>query len=96
MQGKITKRVVDAAQQQSATYLVRDGEVKGFVLVVTPAGAKSYAVDYRAGSGRGAPKRRLTIGKHGSPWTPETARIEAKRLLAEVAAGRDPATARQQ
>jgi Arm DNA-binding domain len=32
--------------------------------------------------------------KHGSPWTPETARAEAKRLLAEVAAGRDPATAR--
>jgi integrase len=96
MQAKITKRVVDAAQKQSATYLVRDSEVKGFVLVVTPAGAKSYAVDYRAGLGRGAPKRRLTMGKHGSPWTPETARIEAKRLLAQVAAGRDPATARRQ
>jgi integrase len=96
MQAKITKRVVDSAQQQSATYLVRDRDVKGFVLVVTPAGAKSYAVDYRAGSGRGAPKRRLTIGKHGSPWTPETARIEAKRLLAEVAAGRDPAMTRQE
>jgi integrase len=95
MLAKITKRVVDAALKQSATYLLRDSEVKGFVLVVTPAGAKSYAVDYRAGSGRGAPKRRLTIGKHGSPWTPETARIEAKRLLAEVAAGRDPAMARQ-
>jgi integrase len=69
--------------------------LKGFVLVVTPAGAKSYAVDYRAGSGRGAPKRRLTIGKHGSPWTPEMARTEAKRLLAEVAAGRDPAMMRR-
>ena len=96
MRAKITKRVVDTAQKQSATYLVRDSEVKGFVLVVTPAGAKSYAVDYRAGSGRGAPKRRLTIGKHGSPWTPETARIEAKRLLAEVATGRDPARARKE
>jgi integrase len=39
--------------------------------------------------------RKLTIGKHGSPWTPETARAEAKRLLAEVAAGRDPAMARE-
>jgi integrase len=95
MQAKITKRVVDAAQRQLATYLLRDSEVKGFVLVVTPAGAKSYAVDYCAGSGRGAPKRRLTIGKHGSPWTPETAWAEAKRLLAEVAAGRDPAKARE-
>ncbi len=96
MRAKITKRVVDGVEPMGATYLVRDSEVKGFVLVVTPAGAKSYAVDYRAGSGRGSPKRRLTIGKHGSPWTPETARIEAKRLLAEVAAGRDPATARQE
>jgi integrase len=96
MQAKITKRVVDGAKPRTATYLVRDSEVKGFVLVVTPAGAKSYAIDYRFGSGRGSPKRRLTIGKHGSPWTPEMARVEAKRLLAEVAAGRDPATARQE
>jgi integrase len=96
MRAKITKRVVDGVVPGDANYLVRDVEVKGFVLVVTPAGAKSYAVDYRVGSGRGTPKRRLTIGKHGSPWTPETARVEAKRLLAEVAAGRDPATARQE
>jgi len=95
MRAKITKRVVDGAEPRAATYLVRDTEVKGFVLVVTPAGAKSYAVDYRVGSGRGSPKRRLTIGKHGSPWTPEMARAYAKRLLAEVAAGRDPAVARQ-
>jgi integrase len=96
MRAKITKRVVDGVEARDATYLFRDTDLKGFVLVVTPAGAKSYAVDYRVGSGRGSPKKRLTIGKHGSPWTPDTARIEAKRLLAEVAAGRDPATARQQ
>jgi integrase len=95
MRAKITKRLVDGVESRHATYLVRDTELKGFVLVVTPAGAKSYAVDYRAGSGRGAPKRRLTIGKHGSPWTPEMARTKAKRLLAEVAAGRDPAITRQ-
>lgn len=96
MRAKITKRIVDAAETRSATYLVRDSELKGFVLVVTLAGAKSYAIDYRAGSGRGSPKRRLTIGKHGSPWTPEMARSEARRLLAEVAAGRDPAATRQE
>ena len=96
MRAKITKRVVDGIEPREATYLVRDTDVKGYVLVMTPAGAKSYAVDYRAGSGRGSPKRRLTIGKHGSPWTPETARAEAKRFLAEVAAGRDPASARQE
>lgn len=29
-------------------------------------------------------------GKHGSPWTPDTARTEAERLLRSVAAGQDP------
>ena len=93
MQAKITKRIVDAAHPQTATYLIRDTEIKGFALVVTPAGAKSYAIDYRAGSGRGAPKRRFVIGKHGA-LTPETARNEARRLLGAVAAGSDPAEAR--
>jgi ribosomal protein L16/L10AE len=60
MRAKITKRAVDAAEMQPATYLVRDSKLKGFVLVVTPGGAKSYAIDYRTGSGRGSPKRRLT------------------------------------
>ena len=78
---RISKRAVDAAKPQQATYLIRDSELKGFVLVVTPYGGKSYAVDYRAGRGRRGRKRRMTIGKHGSPWTPETARREAFRLL---------------
>jgi hypothetical protein len=31
-----------------------------------------------------------SIGRHGSPWTPDTARTEAKRLLGVVAGGTDP------
>lgn len=38
-------------------------------------------------------QRLLTIGPHGAPWTPETARREAKRLLGQVAAGKDPTPA---
>jgi hypothetical protein len=60
MRAKITKRVADGVEARDATYLIRDTDLKGFVLVVTRAGAKSYAVDYRAGSGRGSPKKRLT------------------------------------
>jgi Arm DNA-binding domain len=48
----------------------------------------SYCLMYRTADGR---KRTFTIGKHGSPWTPATARQEARRLLREVAKGRDPA-----
>jgi integrase len=33
-----------------------------------------------------------SIGRHGSPWTPDTARTEAKRLLGVVAGGDDPFT----
>jgi integrase len=97
MQGKITKRAVDGlAPAGGAETVLWDAEVKGFGVRARAAGGKSYILHYRAGAGRGAALRKLTIGKHGSPWTPETARTEAKRLLAEVAAGRDPATARQQ
>src|SRR3974390_989424 len=31
-----------------------------------------------------------SIGRHGSPWTPDTARNEAKRLLGAVVGGDDP------
>jgi integrase len=97
MQGKITKRAVDAlAPAGGAETVLWDTEVKGFGIRSRAAGGKSYILHYRAGAGRAAALRKLTIGKHGSPWTPEMARTEAKRLLAEVAAGRDPATVRQQ
>ncbi len=51
----------------------------------------SYVLQYRH-DGR---RRMHTIGKHGSPWTPEAARAEALRLLGEVARGGDPAGDRQ-
>jgi integrase len=47
----------------------------------------TYVLKYRV-FGR---QRFFTIGPHGSPWTPEKARREAKRLLGEVAGGNDPA-----
>jgi integrase len=43
---------------------------------------------YRTREGR---QRRYTIGRHGAPWTPDSAREEALRLLREVAKGADPA-----
>jgi len=42
----------------------------------------------------GRRQRWITIGRHGSPWTPETARREALRLLGLKAAGKDPAVER--
>jgi Arm DNA-binding domain len=72
---KITKRTVDTAQAGNRVIWVWDSEVRGFGLKVTPSGQKIYVVHYRTG-GRETPMRRYTIGKHGWPWTPETARQE--------------------
>lgn len=93
MHSKLTKRTVDSANARGGRdQWLWDSELKGFGLRVRPSGRKVYVVEYRAGAGgRGAQKRRVTIGAHGSPWTPDTARKEAMRLLGLVAAGKDPA-----
>jgi integrase len=96
MRGRITKRSVDALRTvgNSAETALWDSELKGFGVRVQRGDAKSYVLHYRVGTGRGAPLRKLTIGRHGSPWTAETARAEAKRLLGLVAHGQDPAGAK--
>ena len=93
MRAKITKRAVDELAKAGAGVLW-DGELKGFGARCRGDGV-SYLLRYRLGSGRGAPIRTVTIGRHGSPWTPETARAEARRILAAVATGGDPAGDRQ-
>jgi integrase len=96
MRGKITKRSVDALKPGAdvAELVLWDSELKGFGVRVQRGDAKSYLLHYRVGAGRGAPLRKLTIGRHGSPWTAEMARAEAKRLLGLVAQGKDPAGAK--
>lgn len=92
MQGKITKRTVDALCASSGEVTLWDSEVKGFGVRVRAGGAKTYIVRYRPGAGgRNAPLRTLTIGRHGALWTPDKARGEAKRLLGLVEDGGDPA-----
>jgi hypothetical protein len=44
---KITKRVVDAAAPKQDRYIIWDGEIKGFGLLVMPSGIKSYFYQYR-------------------------------------------------
>ena len=71
-----------------------DGEQTGFGLKVTPAGKKVFIVQYRIG-GRAGTTQRVTIGTFGA-ITLTHARKEAKRLLGEVASGRDPAGVKKQ
>ena len=90
MPTKITKRTVDQLSPCGQDVLVWDTDVKGFGVRCRQSGAKFYVVKTRIG-GR---QRWLTIGQHGSPWTPDGARREALRLLGLKAGGGDPATVR--
>jgi len=53
----------------------------------------AYVVSYRTAEGR---SRMQTIGRHGAPWNPDTARAEARRILGDVARGADPAAAKRE
>jgi integrase len=88
--GKVNKRTVDALVKGPAVAFLWDDELRGFGAKITPAGARSYVYQYRMG-GREASTQRYSIGAHGSPWTPTTAREEAERLAVLVARGVDPA-----
>ena len=87
---RITKRLVDSLKPSGPDSFVWDDSLFGFGLRVQRTGAKSYVVKYRAGSGRGAPTRRLTLGRVGT-LTPDEARALARKTLGAVAHGSDPA-----
>lgn len=69
------------------------GAVPGFGIRRQRSEAVAYIVLFRNAEGR---NRRLTIGRHGAAWTPETARAKAKAILAEAAGGADPAAAKRE
>lgn len=86
----ITKTLVDGLEKQGAEYTIWDAKLPGFGVRVRPTGAKSFIIVYRAGTGRTAPVRRLTLAAVGK-IAPEAARTQAKILLGAVANGADPA-----
>jgi integrase len=92
---RISKRVVDSAHPGEAEFTIWDDAVTGFGLRVRPSGAKSYVLVYRAGAGRKAPVRKVTLGSVGK-LTPDDARDLAQKALGSVAHGKDPAADRAQ
>lgn len=82
---RIGLREVRALPPESEVW---DAAVPGFGARRRSGVVVTYVLMYRTVEGR---QRRYTIGKHGAPWTPETAREETRRLLGEVAKGADPA-----
>lgn len=73
--------------------LYYDESLTGFGFKITPTDAKSWFVEYRPGAGgRSVAKKRMRIG--GMELSPNEAREAAKKILASVSLGEDPATER--
>jgi integrase len=83
---RITKTIVDGLKPGA---IIFDDRVIGFGVRCQRA-AKVYVVKTRV---RGR-QCWLTIGKHGAPWTVDSARAKARGLLGEIASGGDPAALR--
>ena len=85
-QGRITKRTVEMLAPQATVW---DLHVKGFG-VRRQRARRVYFLKARI-NGR---QRWITIGDHGAPWTPETARKEAQRIWGAIRDGVDVALLR--
>lgn len=88
---KLTKRLVDAAKgPESGQVFLRDDELRGFAVRITP-GSKSFIVE-REIHGR---VRRMTLGRYGV-LTVEQARDKAREKIGEIASGKDPVNEQRQ
>jgi integrase len=89
---KLTTRTVAAMKCPAGTpnsgIWIADSQDPGFAVRVYPSGKKSFVLRYRIGRER----RFMDLGPFGEGGlAPDEARKEAKRLLALVANGKDPA-----
>lgn len=81
----ITKRLLDAIKPTGKLQIVRDDELTGFGVQVTPAGRISFCVTYTVGGN----SKRKVIGRFG-PMTVEKGRRAALAHLATASSGEDP------
>ena len=88
---RLTKHAVDALQAGEDEIRIWDTTVAGFGIRCRGGGSKFYFLKYRLPSGR---QRWATVGRHGSPWTVETARRVARRLSGQIVDGEDPVEAK--
>lgn len=88
---RLTQTLAERIELRDRKYITWDDATPGFGVRVSPAGGRSWVIQYRSdGGGRGAPVKTMTL----APITAlscEMARKRAKELLARVRLGEDPA-----
>lgn len=92
MRTRLNKRACDAAVARGTGWsIVWDTDLRGFGLRVLPSGTKTFVAFYRSEAGE---KRLITIGRFGE-LTPDEARQQARKVLADAVRGEDPAQERK-
>jgi len=87
---RLTKTAIKRASPSPAVRFLRDDQLIGFGLRITPNGAKSFVAEGRV-NGR---MRRFTIGPV-ERFSASEARLRARTLLAEMHDGKDPQAKRR-
>ena len=77
---KLIKRLVESTKPESTDIIIRDSELNGFRLKVTPTGKRIYMLYYRNAEGR---QKKPKIGEHGM-ITCEQVRDIAKQWLCNI------------
>ena len=83
---RLGKALVDGLEPQAAEYTVWDADTQRLGLRIMPSGSKVYVVQFRPRTAASAGSRSASTS---NPWTAETARREAQRILGLAAAGKD-------
>ncbi|WP_282609388.1 site-specific integrase [Pelagibius sp. Alg239-R121] len=91
MATKLTKTLIDGTAYQGGTHIVFDTEVRGLGVRVYAGGEKAFVLSYRF-KGK---KKRITLATYGTLTLTEARKL-ARRKLAQIADGIDPAEQRAQ
>ena len=88
----LTERIIRDARPRGSTFIVWDADVRGLGVRITPAGSKSYVLDYRT-EGR---RRRVTLARVAEASLRDARRLAGRELVAIRAGGRGPLERRRE
>ena len=88
----LTERVIRDAKPRGSTFILWDADVRGLGVRVTPAGSKSYVLDYRTGGRR----RRVTLARVSEASLRDARRLAGRELVSVRAGESDPLERRRE